>query len=288
MLSDARDLVAKNHSKGLQFDEVEKRAQRAENELRVTLAKLREVETIAASASEREKELRVRFETTSQRESLLREDKEYLRRVNDEINERKNQIETQNAELMARNIQLSAAREEILEKYIKGTDSARAEAQKERQSQIESLKSETDSELSRIKQNLHELYGRETAALRESRDAVLSERDNLRIENDRAKEQLRAIEHELVALRSSGQSQRAESDSNLAHAQLEARRAGMAREELQSALDAAQRDAKAARSKADLLQREIYQVQNQNQKKLLEVEGTVRTNFNRIIFTGGS
>jgi len=100
------------------------------------------------------------------------------------------ELESQNKDLMDRIIALQTARETILEKYITGTDKARTEAQLERQNQIESLKIETDSELNRIKQNLHELFSRENTALREARDAAQNERDNLRIENERVKDEL--------------------------------------------------------------------------------------------------
>ena len=127
---------------------------------------------------------------------------------------------------------LQQAREDILEKYITGTDRVRSEVNKERQNQIQSLKIETDSELVRIKQNLQELYSRENNALRESRDCVTNERDNLRIENDRLKDQLRNAQQDVIALRSSQAAQFSEFETRVQTAEMESRRAALAKARL--------------------------------------------------------
>lgn len=275
-ISDARDLVALNHDKGVKYDHLAADHERATSDLTLHLARLRELESCNLQLSDRNKDLLIKYETTKQRESLLVEDKAYLKRINQEITTRKTELEEQNKELMDRNIQLQTAREEILEKYITGTDRARTEAQVERQNQIESLKLETDSELNRIKQNLHELFSRENNALREARDAAMNERDNLRIDNERTKEQIRAVQHELLSARAGQTAQMSEMQTRVQHAELESKRAGLARRELDAALDIAQRDAKASRSKAELLQRELYQMDNKSQKSQLELESEIR------------
>lgn len=178
------------------------------------------------------RDLTVKYETTRQRRELLEEDKKYLKNSNKELTEQKLDLENRVSQLLDQNMNLQQAREDILEKYITGTDRVRSEVHKERQNQIQSLKIETDSELMRIKQNLQELYSRENNALRESRDCVTNERDNLRIENDRLKDQLRNSQQDIIALRSSQAAQFSEFKTRVQTAEMESRRAALAKSRL--------------------------------------------------------
>jgi hypothetical protein len=203
--------------------------------------------SVKSDLGDKVRDLSIKYETTKQKEGLLMEDKTYLKRVNQELTERKNALETQNAELMDRNMQLQTAREEILEKYITGTDRVRTQVNSERQNQMGKLKLETDSELNRIKQNLHDLFSRESNALREARDAALNERDNLRMENERIKEQISLTQQELLSIKSAQEAKMSQMETRVHHAQLESKRANMVKRELDEVLDAAQRDAKASK-----------------------------------------
>ena len=178
------------------------------------------------------RDLTVKYETTRQRRELLEEDKKYLKNSNKELTKQKLDLENRVSQLLDQNMNLQQAREDILEKYITGTDRVRSEVNKERQNQIQSLKIETDSELVRIKQNLQELYSRENNALRESRDCVTNERDNLRIENDRLKDQLRNAHQDVTALRSSQAAQFSEFETRVQTAEMESRRAALAKSRL--------------------------------------------------------
>jgi len=91
-----------------------------------------------------------------------------------------------------------------------------------------------------------------------------------------SKEQVRSVQSELLSIRSAQTAQTAEFQTRVQHAELEAKRAVLARRELDMALDLAQRDSKAAKSKAELLQREVYQVENKSEKSKLELESEIR------------
>jgi len=271
-LKDARELVTLNHEKGQKFDKTSQELNLTKRNLEVLEARLAETEKNLSRTTAENRDLIVKYETTRQRRELLEEDKKYLRNSNKELTEQKLDLENRVSQLLDQNMNLQQAREDILEKYITGTDRVRSEVNKERQNQIQSLKIETDSELVRIKQNLQELYSRENNALRESRDCVTNERDNLRIENDRLKDQLRNAQQDVIALRSSQAAQFSEFETRVQTAEMESRRAALAKQDLQNALETAQCDAKSAKSKADLLQREVYQTENKAQKTQLELE----------------
>ena len=85
-------------------------------------ARLSETEKSLARLSDENRDLTVKYETTSQRSDLLEEDKNYLKRSSKELTDQKLELEKRVKQLMDQNINLQQAREEILEKYITGTE----------------------------------------------------------------------------------------------------------------------------------------------------------------------
>jgi len=206
----------------------------------------------------------------------LEEDKCYLKRQNDELSTRKNELEKINNDLMDRNLRLQSAREDLVEKYLTGADQARETAHNENRSNIQMIKTETEAELERIKKHLNELYSREADALRTSRDHAEMERDGLRVENERIKNALNGITQDLAVIKSQKDAECSEAASRAAHAELEAKRNQLAKNELERALDKAHREAQAAQKKCDILQREVYQTQNDKERHILELESDQR------------
>ena len=120
-----------------------------------------------------------------------------------------------------------------------GADQARETAHNENRSNIQIIKTETEAELERIKKHLNELYSREADALRTSRDHAEMERDGLRVENERIKDALNGITQDLAVIKSQKDAECSEAASRAAHAELEAKRNQLAKNELERALDKA-------------------------------------------------
>ncbi|CAG5113838.1 Oidioi.mRNA.OKI2018_I69.chr2.g7928.t1.cds [Oikopleura dioica] len=263
-LKEARDLVAINFDKGKRFDELNQAHVQFESDLEIAQKKLMLVEREKIELDERVKDLSVKLEMTKQRESLLTEDKGYLKRINTELQQKNGDLDKINQDLMKRNMDLQTAREQIMEKYLTGTSEARMSAHAERKEQVEKLKLETDQE------------ERENAVLREARDQAQHEKENLELANQRLRESLSSAQNDLTETRAAHKLRESELTTSYQSLQLESKRHQLAKTELREALDASQRDAKAATSKMELLQREIFKIQNSSEKEKLHLEAENR------------
>lgn len=275
-LTEARDLVAINFDKGKRFDELNQKHVKCESDLEIAQKRLQLVEREKLELDERVKDLSVKLDMTKQRESLLSDDKNYLKRINTELQQKNSDLDKQSQDLMKRNMDLQTAREQIMEKYLSGTSEARMSANAERKEHVEKLKLETDQELNRIKQDLSQLYSRENAVLREARDQAQHEKENLELANQRLRESLSSVQNELTETRATHKLRESELTTSFQSLQLESKRHQLAKTELRDALEASKLDAKAATSKMELLQREIFKIQNTCEKDKLHLEAENR------------
>lgn len=275
-LTEARDLVAINFDKGKRFDELNQKHVKCESDLEIAQKRLQLVEREKLELDERVKDLSVKLDMTKQRESLLSDDKNYLKRINTELQQKNSDLDKQSQDLMKRNMDLQTAREQIMEKYLSGTSEARMSANAERKEHVEKLKLETDQELNRIKQDLSQLYSRENAVLREARDQAQHEKENLELANRRLRESLSSVQNELTETRATHKLRESELTTSFQSLQLESKRHQLAKTELRDALEASKLDAKAATSKMELLQREIFKIQNTCEKDKLHLEAENR------------
>lgn len=275
-LIEARDLVAINFDKGKRFDELNQKHVKCESDLEIAQKRLQLVEREKLELDERVKDLSVKLDMTKQRESLLSDDKNYLKRINTELQQKNSDLDKQSQDLMKRNMDLQTAREQIMEKYLSGTSEARMSANAERKEHVEKLKLETDQELNRIKQDLSQLYSRENAVLREARDQAQHEKENLELANQRLRESLSSVQNELTETRATHKLRESELTTSFQSLQLESKRHQLAKTELRDALEASKLDAKAATSKMELLQREIFKIQNTCEKDKLHLEAENR------------
>jgi len=275
-LKEARDLVAINFDKGKRFDELNQAHIQCESDLEIAQKRLQLVEREKVELDERVKDLSVKLEMTKQRESLLSDDKSYLKRINTELQQKNSDLDKTSQDLMKRNMDLQTAREQIMEKYLSGTSEARISANAERKEHVEKLKLETEHELNRIKQDLSQLYSRENAVLREARDQAQNEKENLELANQRLRESLSSVQNDFAETRAAHKLRESELTTSFQSLQLESKRHQLAKTELRDALEASKLDAKAATSKMELLQREIFKIQNTCEKDKLHLEAENR------------
>lgn len=275
-LKEARDLVAINFDKGKRFDELNRAHIQCESDLEIAQKRLQLVEREKVELDERVKDLSVKLEMTKQRESLLSDDKSYLKRINTELQQKNSDLDKTSQDLMKRNMDLQTAREQIMEKYLSGTSEARLSANAERKEHVEKLKLETEHELNRIKQDLSQLYSRENAVLREARDQAQNEKENLELANQRLRESLSSVQNDFAETRAAHKLRESELTTSFQSLQLESKRHQLAKTELRDALEASKLDAKAATSKMELLQREIFKIQNTCEKDKLHLEAENR------------
>lgn len=275
-LKEARDLVAINFDKGKRFDELNRAHIQCESDLEIAQKRLQLVEREKVELDERVKDLSVKLEMTKQRESLLSDDKSYLKRINTELQQKNSDLDKTSQDLMKRNMDLQTAREQIMEKYLSGTSEARISANAERKEHVEKLKLETEHELNRIKQDLSQLYSRENAVLREARDQAQNEKENLELANQRLRESLSSVQNDFAETRAAHKLRESELTTSFQSLQLESKRHQLAKTELRDALEASKLDAKAATSKMELLQREIFKIQNTCEKDKLHLEAENR------------
>jgi len=275
-LKEARDLVAINFDKGKRFDELNQAHIQCESDLEIAQKRLQLVEREKVELDERVKDLSVKLEMTKQRESLLSDDKSYLKRINTELQQKHSDLDKTSQDLMKRNMDLQTAREQIMEKYLSGTSEARISANAERKEHVEKLKLETEHELNRIKQDLSQLYSRENAVLREARDQAQNEKENLELANQRLRESLSSVQNDFAETRAAHKLRESELTTSFQSLQLESKRHQLAKTELRDALEASKLDAKAATSKMELLQREIFKIQNTCEKDKLHLEAENR------------
>merc|ERR1711892_1352971 len=85
-----------------------------------------------------------------------------------------------------------------------------------------------------------------------------------------------SISQDLAVIRSQKDADCAAANQRAAHAKLEAKRIQLARNELERTVERCQREAQAATRKCEILQREVYQVQNEGEKHVMELESEQR------------
>ena len=85
-----------------------------------------------------------------------------------------------------------------------------------------------------------------------------------------------SVQNDLTETRAAHKLRESELTTSYQSLQLESKRHQLAKTELREALDASQREAKAATSKMELLQREIFKIQNSAEKEKLHLEAENR------------
>uniref|UniRef100_F6VHE0 Progesterone immunomodulatory binding factor 1 n=1 Tax=Ciona intestinalis TaxID=7719 RepID=F6VHE0_CIOIN len=215
-LQRTKQQLAENRNKSENYDSVKEERTRFESNYHTLMHKHSYLEAEHKSVCQQLEEVKKEQNHSIQSTQLLKQDKEYLTRNLSECSIKLERCEDTLQRTQRELEQAKVSREELYEKYAASRDESRVVYERRLQTELDRIRLQTENELEKLRSDTKHSFERENRSLKEGKEAVEHDRDQIMKQRDEAEHRCSLLTEELRHLE-------ATIDSRLSEFQNEAR-----------------------------------------------------------------
>lgn len=204
--------------------------------------------------------------------SLLRQDKDYLQKQFSETQSKCKIFEDKLEQTQQLYEDAKQSKEELFEKHINAREIYKNEYDFKLSKELDELKLKTNHEIEKLRTSTKEFYEREIKNLTESKELALNEKQKHELGEKEMSLKYQEAVNELRVVQVSCENKVAEIKSEFKLKAFELERAQMINEETVKNYQKALMENEKLQKKIEIIQREFYTLQLQNDKRFLEIE----------------
>lgn len=220
--------------------------------------------------------------SAKQEMTLLTQDKNYLTR---QVNDLTHRCSLLSEKLESSNLQLEDAkksREEMYEKYASSRDQYKCEYEIRLREELEMIRSQTNSEIERLRTSTKELYERENRNLREAREMAIIEKEKSGSNAQEVYAKYEKLLNDFRTLQTTGEQRLLDLQSEVKLKSFEAERSHLSYEEVCKNITKYQLEIEKLETKYKVLLKEYYAMEGAKNKKITELESELSSKNSRL------
>jgi progesterone-induced-blocking factor 1 len=281
-LADTKALLQQANYKRDDYDRV--KAERDDFE-----RKMRDFENKSNSNETHVRELKKKLESSErdnnqfkQETLLLRQDKDYLHKQMTEAVGKVKQLEDKLDLITKQCEETKKSRDELYTKQLKANESIRAEYDANMSRELEKIKQNTNLEVEKLRANTKEFYEREIRGLKEEKQSINDDKERLLLNEREMNAKYQEVCNEIRLNQIAAENQIADLKSELKLRSFEKERMEILNEENIKNYQEVIMENEKLKKKLEIFQKEYYSMQNQNDKKLMELESELNEKRTRL------
>ena len=204
--------------------------------------------------------------------SLLRQDKDYLQKQFSDTQSRYKIVEDKLEQTQRLYEEAKQSKEDLFERHINARDAYKHEYDSKLSKELDELKLKTSHEIEKLRTSTKEFYEREIKNLTESRDAALNDKQKLELGEKELSLKYQEAVNELRLIQIACENKVAELKSEFKLKAFELERTQMINEETVKNYQKSLMENEKLQKKIEIIQKEFYTLQLQNDKRFLEME----------------